>query len=105
MITKFESYDKTGLNDNPFVSPAFKKYKIGDYVLFKCSWRELKDQFIPGKIEQIKTGMFDHYYVVKMEEDIIREHDVVYEENIKRLLTPEEIENFDMKISIKKYNL
>jgi len=88
------------------------KYKVGDYVMFNTIEDEDEDILHPGKITlqynqpevEISEGEFDedNYYLVDCEEE---QDKGLWEPEIQRYLTPEEIKEFELMMSTKKYNL
>ena len=109
-IKEFEKYE----------GPIYKK---GDYVLI----RDYKSNYIPGKIESIayqkdyKFEIMNAFNFILLREDGIKEYYSawLYHNNynasisktgtnspsIERKLTPEEIEDFKVKLLATKYNL
>jgi len=87
MITKFKIFEN-------------KEYNIGDYVLF-LDPNTKKD--ISGKIINIVSGFFPYriefFYKNKINLGLLKKNEII------KKLTPEEIEEFEMKVNTNKYNL
>ncbi len=86
----------------------FQEYNVGDYVLLNLDevnkeWKIVDNNgnFIIDDTAIIEAALIDYYEIKFSDDDTLH----VKEKCIKRLLTPEEINKFNLKKDTKKYNL
>jgi len=76
------------------------KYNIGDYIKFNNKY-VLK--YIFAKIIDVNRASASYKCEIFFSDELSTEW--LDSRHVERLMTPEEIENFEMKKNIKKYNL
>jgi len=83
------------------------KYKVNDYIFFETSEEENIEypakitECIPSTINNGYTEPDEYYYMVEYEKDKIS----LFQDEIKGYLNKEQIEQFELIMSVKKYNL